>query len=126
MDSERDDGLADDVDPPLVETVDEDDGTETAGSAGTDSFASGNADPTGPVSYRDLVDLTSESRCRVIMAQNRKPSRVCGGAAGSCGRSNHNVIMRNPDRRGVTKSANPLLIHELRGPCEKNTLTILF
>ena len=56
---------------------------------------------TGPYSSTDLVDLTGEHKCRVLMqAGQGNPRRVCGNDAETCNRSNHRTIVTDDTRRG--------------------------
>ena len=55
----------------------------------SDSSAEGSTvtPTTGPVRFKDLVDLTSEGFCRVVMT---RPHRICGCLKGQCPRRGHN------------------------------------
>ena len=73
----------------LVETVPSD-GEATSLASGATSAGSATLEFPDGVTFHDLVDLTPESFCRVIMKGDRgKPPRVCGTPHALCRRSNH-------------------------------------
>ena len=68
-------------------------------STGGGSFVSGVVADGNIVTFRDLVDLTAPTSCRVIMTQ-RGPRRVCGNRFGACSRNSHNdIAARDAHRR---------------------------
>ena len=66
------------------DTVEDDDTL----SRGSQSVGSGFTGGDGPITYRDLVDLTSPSKCRVLLGQGQK-QRVCGQDRDTCTRRYH-------------------------------------
>ena len=73
----------------LVETVQSDADTASLVSGGA-SEGSATLDFPDGVTFHDLVDLTHEGLCRVLMRGDRgKPPRVCGTPAVECRQANH-------------------------------------
>ena len=53
----------------------------------------------GPITTADLVDLTGDDFCRVVM-KSGSVSRVCGNKKKDCTRKFHTTIVQDPIRRG--------------------------
>jgi hypothetical protein len=75
----------------LVEDVGrDDDGSFTSNRSDASTLGDGTLNADAGPKWRDLVDFTSPSICRVVMSStNGFRSRVCGQDAGACRRSSH-------------------------------------
>ena len=79
-------------------TTVEEDGTVVSHSSRSSAASGYHHD--GPITFAELVDLTSPLKCRVLMS-GRTHLRVCGNDASGCTRRYHKTIVQDPTRRGA-------------------------
>lgn len=101
MSSTHNESLAEghvDLDPPLVETADPMEESMGDHSSIGESLASGVVGNEGELTFRDLLDLTDDGFCRVIMTVKGQ-ERVCSKPYLGCSRARHNALCQQVGRR---------------------------